>query len=164
MPDIQSSGDSRHLYIYRTSLAQTVKVHSPPCFFFFFFPSVSRERDCPSERCHSLWAPVINKHVSNQEGSLVTIWWEIQLSFCQFILLSLLNCHQVLMTLGSCQPGLIQARNTVPKAFSIPFIGHPQRFLPFPLRKLDLICLSFSFLFLFCFVLNQHFRYITGSR
>lgn len=42
---------------------------------------------------------------------------ETQLGFCQFILPSLLNCHQVLMTLGFCQPGFIRAGNTVPRAF-----------------------------------------------
>ena len=34
---------------------------------------------------------------------------KISLASCQFILPSLVNCHQVLMTLGSCQTGLIQA-------------------------------------------------------
>lgn len=62
------------------------------------------------------------------------------------------------MILGSCQPSLIQTRNIVPKAFSIPFIGHPWGFLPFPMRKLDLIGL-FPFFFF-----KSVFRTITGNR
>lgn len=88
---------------------------------------------------------------------------KISLASCQFILPSLVNCHQVLMTLGSCQTGLIQAQERSAKCIicSLHWPFHKIPAFPHEEAGFNWAC---PWCFVCSFVNQQYFGAKTGNR